>query len=532
MISVLIIDDEKWICELINKSIEWTELGMQVAGMSENGIEAMKILKSRPIDVAITDIRMPGMDGISMIRNAREQGIETRFIIISGYQDFEYAQNAIKYNVRDYLLKPIDEDELTITLYKIKEEIRKSRETRERSQALETKLEESSGKLKEQFIRMIVKNGTVAPAFENMDPKTEFSFTADSYLCVIFRTDSMSGVLCEKDVAEILNNKVADTVNKCMREHCRSIFNFMDDNSITYIFNFDKREDIKKNLKDCFIELRLKVSTFRNYVLTMGVGSIVDDFGRIRHSYADADIAVKYRLIAGYNKMIESEGLKLDKSAANDILTPVQKRRLVNLILAANTNELGDWIDAIFRFHDKQKINPAVLFDLAKSIFFCLAQTLSETGYNIAKKNMDLFFFEIESSLSLEMFVRKIKDRVMKEIESWVAEKKEESCRPVELIKVYIHENYENDISLVTAAEKVYLNPNYLSALFKKETDMTFLEYLQKCRVEAALDLLKEPGIRISKIPGMVGYKDTKHFAKLFRKIVGLTPSKYRKLYT
>ena len=532
MISVLIVDDEKWICELINKSVSWNELGMQVAAIANNGMEALDAMQKHAVDVVITDIRMPGMDGITLIKKARENGLESRFIIISGYQDFEYAQKAIKYNVKNYLLKPIDEDELTLTLYKIREEIQDSRKKQERDIALETRLEESSSKLKEQFIRMIVKNGTTGSAFQNMDPKAEFGFDGDCYRCVIFRIDSATGGPCEKDVAALLTNRVVETVNKAMGAYCCSAFSFTDEYTISYIFNFNRGEDIKKHLKDCFVDLRLTVNTYRNYVLTMGVGSAVNDFGRLNHSYSEADIALKYRLIAGYNKMIESEYLKLDKSAAKDILTSAQRRKLINLILTANLDELNRWIESIFNFEDRQKINPVVLFDMAKSIFLCLGETLAETKYTLNEKELKSFFAEIECSISLEMFIAKIKNRLTGEIECWETEKQKEYSRPIATVKEFIGKNYDRDITLSEAADKVFLNPNYLSSLFKKETDMTFLEYLQKRRMEAAQDLLKDTGVKVSAIPGMVGYSDVKHFSKLFRKIVGLSPSEYRKLYT
>lgn len=531
MIPVLIVDDEKWICELIRQSVAWSDLGMIVAGLAYNGNEAMNLIEKHKAEVVITDIRMPGIDGISLIRQIREKGINTRFIIISGYQDFEYAQNAIKYNVTDYLLKPIDEDELTLTLFKIAENIRSNQQKIERQNALETKLEETSSKLKEQFIRMFVKDGTVDSTIKSMDSMIELEFKEKLFRCVIFRIDRMTGGVCEKDVEYIILKKILETVDKMMSPFC-SYYSFGDDNTTVFVFNFDRDAEIKKHLKDCFIDLKLTVNTYRDYVLTMGVGNTVNTFEKIHHSYANADIAVKYRLVAGQNRMIESELLKLDNSAAKDFLTPALRRKLINLIQTGDKENLCVWIDNVFRFEERKKINPVVLFDVERSIFACFRETLAETGYILDSTELQPILSEIESSNSLDMFVGRIKGNLIDEIEKWEEKKREECSRPIAAVKEYIGKNFERDITLADAAARVFLNPNYLSSLFKKETSMTFLEYLQKYRMEVAQDLLKDASVRPALIPEMVGYKDSKHFAKLFKKIVGLSPAEYRKLYS
>ncbi|MEG2731993.1 MAG: response regulator, partial [Clostridium sp.] len=128
MLKVIVADDEEKICQLIVKLVDWTSLGMEVAAIASNGIEAMEKIISLKPDIVITDIRMPGYDGLELIKRAKSEGINTEFIIISGYRHFEYAQNAIRYGVGDYLLKPIKKDELMDALKRIGERYRERNE--------------------------------------------------------------------------------------------------------------------------------------------------------------------------------------------------------------------------------------------------------------------------------------------------------------------------------------------------------------------------------------------------------------------
>ena len=158
MLKVVIVDDEKMICSLISQLLDWEELGAKIVGMAYTGTEALEMIQEQRPDIIISDIRMPGYDGLELIKRTKEAGIESEFVMISGFKQFEYAQNAMKYGVKYYLLKPIEEDKLTEIIKEIAENIacRKARKNHE--MRIEQELQETRDKMKKRFLTSILSN--------------------------------------------------------------------------------------------------------------------------------------------------------------------------------------------------------------------------------------------------------------------------------------------------------------------------------------------------------------------------------------
>ena len=528
MFNVLIVDDEKWICELICSSVQWNELGMQVCATAGNGLEALQALEDEKIDVVITDIRMPGLDGIGLIKTARERGYAGHFVIVSGFQDFEYAKSAIQFNVKSYLVKPVDEDELTVILYKITDELKESERNRKDHDAVRTRLESVSKHMKEQFARLLVQGAAQKHILKDIDIVDELGFVHPQCLCVVFRIDGNPGIVPENDIVVMLSDRIMEYVNKALVDMGFVYACYMEEQSAVYILNFGADEQVADHLKNHMGDLKQLVGAYRQYALTVGVGSVVNGIGRISDSFRDADTAVKYRLIAGRNQFIDSMSLSFDKNKLR--LTETHKRRLASLIETQDKEGLNDFIGQVFMPEDKNKVNPADLFDIARELWTFFRETLAEARFKVNASELEVYR-KMESSSSITMLSSYLSGILAEELLRFEEHKSEEYSRPVAAIKEYISSHYASPISVGDAAARVHLNPNYLSKLFKTETGLTFLDYLTQYRMDAAKEMLKDISIKISGIPEAVGYKDMRHFVKIFRKISGLTPHEYRKLY-
>ena len=152
MLKVLIADDEKMICSLISQLLDWNALGYEIVGMAYTGVDAYEMIRKEQPDVIISDIRMPGYDGIELIKRTKEAGIEAEFVMISGFKQFEYAQNAMKYGVKYYLLKPIEEDKLQEIAEEIKDAILSRKQHDHYRNQLELEIQETRDKMKKRFL--------------------------------------------------------------------------------------------------------------------------------------------------------------------------------------------------------------------------------------------------------------------------------------------------------------------------------------------------------------------------------------------
>ena len=154
--KVIIVDDEKKICQLIQFLVDWEKMGLEVAGVAYNGIDALRLVEELEPAIIITDIKMPGCDGLELIQQVQQRKQDIHFIIISGYQDFEYARKAIRYGVRDYLSKPVQKDELEETLQRVAAERLENQEHEQNVNILRNKVQQQSTQIKQTFLKNLV----------------------------------------------------------------------------------------------------------------------------------------------------------------------------------------------------------------------------------------------------------------------------------------------------------------------------------------------------------------------------------------
>jgi two-component system response regulator YesN len=253
----------------------------------------------------------------------------------------------------------------------------------------------------------------------------------------------------------------------------------------------------------------------------------VERLSQVHNSYISADSAVKYRVIAGANIMIKSDKLSFSDGAMKGQLTPEQHSRLVMLAESEDSEAMSDWIDEMLQFDNVRLMDPQIFFRVMREILDTYINAMGAEYVDIEATMQDMY--GISSLSMLRQFVKNFMREIVKKR---VDMRTGKSSKTMAFAKDYIMQNYSKDIALTDVAEFVHLNPNYLSSLFKNETSVTFMNYLQSHRIEAAKRLLRDTTKRVSVIASEVGYRDTRHFAKLFKKFTNLTPKEYRKLNT
>ena len=287
MIKVLIADDEEKVCTLISKLVNWKDFDMEVVATVYNGIEALDYIKKCPVDVAITDIRMPGYDGIELISKAKEINERIEFIIISGYRHFEYAQSAIKYGVSDYLLKPIKKEELNGTLEKIRLQCLKRAEQLSAQEQLRLRLQDDTSKQREQlFLDLLLNSSKEIASLEELNQtycfkfdKGIFQFTAIKIDCRYedFNTDSI----------QVLDEKISKILDSILRDSCREMEIYCKDTIVYALLNYspENSQSLRRQLKEVMWEFSVQQTVLEKVYFTLCVGKKIEDVRKLSECF-------------------------------------------------------------------------------------------------------------------------------------------------------------------------------------------------------------------------------------------------------
>lgn len=538
MIRVVIADDEEKVCKLICGLVDWNMLDMEIVGLAHNGIEALEFIKNLQPDLMITDIRMPGIDGLEMINQGKQIKKDIDFIIISGYSHFEYAQSAIKYGVSDYLLKPIKKNELLDTLNKIREKYRLRTEQLSSEEQLKIRLQNDNDKLRTGFfIEKLLQKGTSQERLEieRINEDYRFQFQPGLFQVFIVKIDCEYEDLFECSIL-ILEEKVMQILRGILKSECFDMEIYFQGSRAFCIINYDvnSKKTVRKQIKACLDELIVQEDIFEEVKFTIGLGTVVKDINQLKNSLKTAECTVKQRLIDGTDILIESFPTQSSPEEGDALLGDFTK----GLEAALEVLDLKGVVDAVELFKDsvleKTNISGQEVFSLAEDAFNIFLMLLrnhqlsmedAENSYGKFSLNADLCSSVSQLFLSLMKYIKQT-------IEAVIEDRKLRDIKPIRTAKQYIQQNYMKPISLKEVSSYVGFNDSYFSSLFKKESGKNFLEYLSEIRMNKAKELLKETNMSIAGICESVGYADLKHFTKSFKKYTGLKPNEFRKIYS
>lgn len=537
MFKVIIADDEDRICQLIYKLVSWETLGMSVVGIAHNGIEALDLIKTHTPDIVITDIRMPGYDGLELIGKAKEHSLSIEFIIISGYQHFDYAQKAIKYGVMDYLLKPIKKEELVTTLTKMRERYLERSEQLSNEEKMKLNLKNNTDKLRIGFFNEILSQRVkrfkeISIEMINEEYKYEF---LEGYFQII--TIKLGGI--EQPYysnVKFLEEKIIHIIKHCLQEYCYDCECFFEANLCYCIINYkgDNKKSIRKQCKVLLDEIILQKDIFENMECTIGLGVAQDNIQNIGDSLRTAIWAYEQRLVLGTNRIIEYDFASPSQLADSKLFYDFNKE----MNLALERLDKNAVISAIRFLREGIKNRPETngheIIQMTKEVCNLYLFFMRNNKFLVEEDNT---FFEdycmgIDNCGSIHQLFHYLTTTITSSLEKVIEDKKCLDTKPIREAKSYIQENYMNPVTLEELSNYIGFNATYFSSLFKKDTGYTFLEYLSETRMNKAKQLLKETNFSIAVICEQVGYKDIKHFTKTFAKYTGLKPNEYRKLYS
>jgi two-component system response regulator YesN len=535
MLKVIIADDEDKICQLIYKLIDWDSLDMKVEAIAHNGIEALELVKSNNPDIIITDIRMPGYDGLEFISRTREINPDIQFVIISGYQQFEYAHKAIKYGVIDYLLKPIKKNELLATLTKIKNQYLERVDLLTKEEQSELSIRNNIYKLRTGLFNSVLfynKTKNITIDFINND--YGYRFKEGLFQIIIVKLDGVGRSY--STTVTFLEEKLLKIIHNNLKDYCYDMENYFE-NNIIYSFinyNFDNKKNIRHQCKRLMDELLLQREIFENLEVTIGLGTVENEIPMIGNSYKAAVWAYQQRLVLGTNKVIEGKIITSNNFVDSELFHDFNKNMkaaLERLDKEAVTSAIHYIREGL---RNRSETSGHELLQMTKEIcnLFLFTMRYNKFPINDADNFLDNFSMNANDIGSVYKLYQYLTDVIVNSMDKIIEDKRQSDTRPIRDAKQFIQTNYTRQITLDEVSGKVGFNTTYFSSLFKKETGYTFLEYLSEVRIDKAKELLKDTNYSVSVICEHVGYSDIKHFTKTFVKHTNLKPNEYRKLYS
>lgn len=523
--KLMIVDDEEEIRLGVIKKINWEEHGFTVVGDAENGQEALEMAEKLHPDVIMTDIKMPFMDGLELGKRVADLMPSTKIIIFSGSDDLEYAHQAIKINVIEYVLKPINSIELIEVLKRLKEKLDKEYDEKRNMEILKKHYLDSIPVIREQFLVGTLEGRITKDQWEENKKKLGLDFI-NKYLCVALI--NIDGLPKEQDSGLVLIS-IKNIVDETMQNYCKFIsFPYLD--KIVMLLSFYEKDNMMKVIKGLNEVCKIFECVFGS-TISIGIGRVYSDINEIRFSYRTAQSALGYRPILGNGKTIYIDDVEPDNSVQLQF-EDQEEIRFLNSIKLSSEDDIREVVDNIFK---KMEESLVPLEKYRIYLMEVLTSMLKLTqSHNIEVNNVfgnDFSFYTyledfnsieqikdwfIQKSISLNEIIRK--------------ERVNSSKVLVEKAKEYIKSNYSDcDISVEKLCSNLHVSPTYFSTIFKKETDMSFVNYLTDIRLEEAVKLLNTTDDKTYIIATKIGYQEANYFSYVFKKKFGISPSRYRK---
>ncbi len=535
MLKVLIADDENKVCQLIMKLVDWESMDMQVVATAENGIEALEKIKEFQPDIAITDIRMPGYDGLELVRLAKEHNPKIEFVIISGYRHFEYAQTAMWHGVSAYLLKPIRKDELTQTLAKLGERCREKTAQLSYAEKMRRTMKNDEENLRQTFLaNVIYRKGreVLKGSLETINREYHYGLAPGCFSIGILKFD---GHLFDqvKD-SRLMADKVQNAMGRLLPE-CTFDYELTVRNSFFYVFlNYaeGQKNQVRRQMKQVLDQVRMQTDVLNNCAVTMALGEGCKEIRELDQSLRSARILIEERLVAGTGKLLEGQVMEQRLFTESDLFVEFNKSMSQALESLDVFQVRETMVQLKKRMISTRGVTGHEILQMTKEVCNLYLFFMKNYRLRIEDDFLESYSNGADNCASAEELFDHLIRVITVSYDNAAKQKRHDENRPIRMAKQYIGEHYAEPLTLEQVSAVAGLSPAYLSTVFKKDTGMTFLEYLSKVRMDMAKQLLKTTSCTVADICEKVGYSDVRYFTKSFTKYAGLKPNEYRKLYS
>lgn len=535
-IKVFLVEDEMVIRRGIKNSIDWEKEGYIFCGEASDGELAYPmIIKEKP-DILITDIRMPFMDGLELCKLVKEELPNIKILILSGYDEFDYAKEAIRLGVTEYLLKPISSGKLLEALNGVSESIRREKEDKDLVRKYMEEMRENTEHEKQKFFeQMIAGNLSMADALET-GKKYEMNLSAGMYNLLLFRF-----TLGEENrkSGELLGE--AEYAIEKLTERLEYVFEFQRDvEGWAFLLMADNEEQMSERVKELSKDLEEIMKNYSTIAYFGGIGQPVARLRELEESFREAERALAARFTMELNRIISVEDIRMAQNVdtLDDIeitsFGEIEKTRtmLEKFLNNEAEDEIDEFVDVYINELPEENLKSVLMRQYIIMDAYIVMMSFCEKIEGI-EGEMQAQSEELKNSMKTIQTLEEIKNYIRMLLKKIIGVRDTISGRRysdiIEIAKDQIRKTYMSDeISLNTIAAEVGMSPSYFSSIFSKEMGKTFVEYLTEIRMDRAKELLMCSSMKTSEIGYEVGYKDPHYFSYIFKKTQNCTPKEFR----
>lgn len=530
MYKLLIVDDEPAIRKGIATSINWEIYGIQIVGEAKNGKEALEMAKTTYPDILITDIRMPLMDGLEFCSLMQMNFPKTKKIILSGYDDFEYAKKAISYNVKEYLLKPVGAQQLIEVIKRITFEIDKENQIELEQMSTRNILNKNYFYIQSELLKKLMRisvndRNYILSELEKLDIK----FVGPFFWILIIEIDDYFKILSDKDYYQMEQFEM--NARMCLQSemglYMHTTIGLINNNQ--YVCIVDEQKHDRNQLKKQLTEIIARLKEHYKLSISITVSPYTDDIGEFGELYEKALRQSIYKLYVGKGAIIMTSDYPDQTEISNRLeklpYTNMDEQEINQLIMQQNELKLKAKIIELFNEFKRHYTSINQVIQVVIRIITITNRVLDFEGEQIEKYLKRNIIFEINQLETLD------------EIENWLMTYLKE-CLSLKIVNRFSNEinksiqfiknNYMTILTLEVVAKEVGLSVSYLSRLFKEETGYGFTDFINMERIEQAKKLLLDHQ-KSYQVANAVGFNDYKYFSKVFKKVTGVSPRDWLK---
>jgi two-component system response regulator YesN len=531
MPKLLIVDDETIFRKGVRHMIAEMNSDWIVVDEARDGLEAIEKVEFHRPDFIIADVRMPRMDGIQFQHVLKERYPFIRCIVLSGFSDFEYARQSLKLGAKDYLMKPLEREELYRTLWRLKEEWLADKD----KQLVATRGQEEDRQTREQLRQHILTGlvqGTVRQEELELLDHVGLSFPHRCFVCCVAQLDreSLEEERYTRSAPSLFGLYLRHFMQETIDEEMHSFVFVLSDTKAVALINYDPEPESKRRIAALAASMQTKIRAFSSITVTIGIGDAAHSLESISRSCKEAETALCTRLITGGDRVYfyESPTVSVQKKQEHDaedwkLLEPILREghaEHINQYVAGWLNHLCDhaagpeWI--------RQGICKLLLY------IYELAVKLDAAQEWMQGKEMKDILGEVCSISSRSELIAYVQRNLAAVSMAFQVQKAQSVSGPIDAVLRYIDKHYAEQITLGKAAGQVYLSPPYLSSLFKARIGKSFIDYVTEKRIKEAKKRLAYTDEKIVSIADSTGFANIRHFNRVFKAFTQLTPKQFR----
>lgn len=523
--KLFLVEDEIVVRKGIRDNIDWSAAGFEFCGEASDGEIALPLIQSIRPDVLITDIQMPFMDGLQLSRIVRESMPEIKVIILSGHDEFHYAQQAIKLGVAEYLLKPITPEQLMAVLQRLAAQLAEDRQARENLQDLKDQVEDSLVTLREKFLLKVVLGNIPPTEIIEKAHQLKLEILARAYQVMVVKAELYMGAINQISVADL--EYIEALISRVTQDHTSIISFHKDVEEMILIIKGDSISQLEQHTYFLARLLKEEVESQMECLLTIGIGSPKDRLGNIAQSFAEA-----YKNTLSLNGQISLSGLT-DQLGSSD-LQKLDGTLIEQFLKTGIKTDLDKFYANNIAPLSKSLLNPPIfLHYYIVGLLIATSRFITRLGGNPGDVLSQ--WQQPETVISLIKTPQQIKEQTYKFLLAALnfrdkhTSKKSQYDETIQKAQVYIDEHFADaEISLNQVAAHVSLSGSHFSMIFSRETGETFIEYLTRQRIKKARELLRTTSLNAKEIAFEVGYDNPRYFYLVFKKVCGVSPTNFR----